>query len=215
MNNNVTHKGWQWQNVSGWNTVSAEFLPVSFDWAEKFHTMVDIGAGKGRHSFHMDKLGLSVKASDISESSIKIIEQKNSELGCNVKACQADMTALPFSDNEFDCAVCFHTIYHTDYQGLLKAVGEIKRVLRSGGEAYITFNSKGNASFQRGVCVDKHTIYKTEGIEKDIPHTYIDFDDLPEILDGFTLVKVQLIKNFVYNASPAGGEHYYVLARKN
>lgn len=52
------------------------------------------------------------------------------------------MTSLPYEDGKFDCVVCFHTIYHTDYSGMKNAISEIRRVLSDKGEAYITFNSK-------------------------------------------------------------------------
>ena len=214
--NKVIHKGWDWKNINSetWNTVSAEFLPISIDWASKFHSMVDIGAGKGRHSFYMNKLGLSVSAVDLSESSVEIIRQKNQEQGCSVEVFQSDMIKLPFADNQFDCAICFHTIYHTNLDGLVKSIEEIKRVLKSGGEVFITFNSKDNDSFKNGESVDNYTIYKTGGIENGIPHSYIDFDDLSWIMKGFKLIKVQQIRNFVYKEEPVGGNHYYVLARK-
>ena len=214
--NKVIHKGWDWKNINSetWNTVSAEFLPISIDWASNFHSMVDISAGKGRHSFYMNKLGLSVSAVDLSESSVEIIRHKNQEQGCSVEVFQSDMIKLPFADNQFDCAICFHTIYHTNLDGLVKSIEEIKRVLKSGGEVFITFNSKDNDSFKKGKSVDNYTIYKTSGIENGIPHSYIDFDDLSWIMKGFKLIKVQQIRNFVYKEEPVGGNHYYVLARK-
>lgn len=217
MNNmNVTHKGWEWDKIDPekWNEISSEFLPVAIDWAGKFRSMIDIGAGKGRHALYMNRLGLAVQAVDLAESSIQIIKEKNAAQNGTVGAQLCDMTALPFADGSFDCAICFHAIYHTDLEGLKKAVAEIRRVLRSGGEAYITFNSKDNSSFQTGESIDNYTICKTEGVEAGIPHTYIDFDDLSWLMEGFALVKVQQIRNFIYQEHPTGGNHFYVLARK-
>ena len=215
-NIDVMHKGWEWKKVDNdtWDNVSAEFLPIALNWASKFSSMIDIGAGKGRHSFYMSHFGLSVKAVDLSESSIEIIKQKNLEKNCTVAAQVADMTDLPYDAESFDCAICFHTIYHTDLNGMKKAISEICRVLKPWGEVFITFNSKENSSFQKGKSIDNYTIYKTEGIEKDIPHTYVDFSDLEWLMEGFQLIKVQQIRDFVYKENPTSGNHYFVLARK-
>jgi SAM-dependent methyltransferase len=212
----VLHKGWDWNSVSEdvWNDASAEFLPVSVNWAKKYRSMLDVGAGKGRHSFYMNKMGLDVKAIDLSESSIEIINRKNVELGCNVKALQGDMTKLPFDSEEFDCAICFHVIYHTSFEGIGKALSEIRRVLKSGGELFVTFNSKDNPSFKQGEAVNDYTIYKTSGVEKDIPHTYVDFEDVQALMKGFKLIRVQRIKEFVRSGAPASGSHFFVLACK-
>lgn len=216
MNGKVVHKGWDWSQVDSeaWDNVSAEFLSISFDWAKKFSSMIDIGAGKGRHALYMNALGLEVAAVDLSQSSIDIINAKNKEQKGSVKACVADMTELPFEDDSFDCAICFHTVYHTDFSGMMKAIEEIRRVLKKNGEVYLTFNSKDSPSFQNGVPVNHDTIYKTSGIEENIPHTYVDFHDICKIMDGFQLIKVQQIENYMNRGEPTVGRHYYVLAKK-
>lgn len=35
---------------------------------------------------------------------------------------------------KFDCVICFHTIYHTNFVGVKKAIDEIYRVLNENGE---------------------------------------------------------------------------------
>jgi SAM-dependent methyltransferase len=216
MQREIIHKGWDWTTVgnASWDEVAAEFLPVAANWAQKFHSMIDIGAGRGRHALYMNQLGLSVLAVDLSESGVAIIRVKNAERGGSVDARVADMTSLPAEDETFDCAVCFHVIYHTDYAGVCKAVGEIRRVLKPGGEVFVTFNSKENPAFLRGTRVDDHTLYKNEGIEENIPHTYLDMPDIEALMDGFIFIKVQKIQDVYFMEKPSGGVHYFVHARK-
>lgn len=46
------------------------------------------------------------------------------------------MVNLPYEDNSFDCVFAYHTISHTDAEGIKKVIGEIERVLKQGGEVY-------------------------------------------------------------------------------
>ncbi|MCI8901086.1 MAG: hypothetical protein HFH76_10780 [Lachnospiraceae bacterium] len=57
---NVVHKGWNWENIDSesWLDVSEEFLPVALKWREQFHSILDIGAGKGRHSIFLQRMVL-------------------------------------------------------------------------------------------------------------------------------------------------------------
>ena len=47
-----------------------------------------------------------------------------------------DATRLPFQDEVFDCVVCSEVLEHIEDDG--QALGEIARVLRPGGELYLT-----------------------------------------------------------------------------
>lgn len=212
----ITHRGWDWTRVeaSAWNEVAPEFLPVALRWAKRCKTMLDIGAGRGRNALFMAGLGLRVTAVDLSQSGIGQLLSAAAAAGHRVDAQAADMTALPFHDAAFDCAVCFHVLYHTDFRGMQKAVAELRRVLRPGGEAFITFNAKENPSFSRGTPVDGRTIYKTEGLEKDVPHTYVDWEDIRALLADFDLLEAQKTQEYVYRGAPSGGVHYFVLAKK-
>ena len=60
----------------------------------------------------------------------------------NVQAGQADLTALPFASNSVYSLSCMHTVEHIglgrygdplDYEGDLKAINELKRVVAAGG----------------------------------------------------------------------------------
>ncbi len=149
----IAHKGWNWENITSdsWLNISEEFLPVALIWREKFNSILDIGAGKGRHSIFFAENGFDVSAIDISESSVEIIKNEAQKRNLKIDVKSADMINLPFEDEKFDCVVCFHTIYHTDFSGLKKAIDEIYRVLSEKGEAYITFNSKENVSFMKKI----------------------------------------------------------------
>lgn len=208
----IQHKGWNWNEVdsSSWNKVSEEFFPVAFRWKDQFHSVLDIGAGKGRHAFYFAEYGLDVSAIDLSESSVSYMEEVSKERNLPIHAQVADMIELPFDDDSFDCVICFHTIYHTDYQGVKKALSEIQRVVKNNGEAFISFNSKDNPNFVESETQDGYTIIKKDGLETEIPHCYLDVTDIFKILDSYKIVSISKVQNFVRKGRETHGIHYYV-----
>ena len=206
------HKGWDWTNVTSesWIRISEEFLPVALQWKEKFHSVLDIGAGKGRHAFFFAENDFQVSAVDYSPSSIALIKQTAEEGNLAVDARVCDMTQLPYENESFDCVICFHTIYHTDYEGMRKAVSEIGRVLKKNGEAYITFNSKENVKFQEEETADGFTMIPKEGREAGIPHCYVNKLDIEELLGRFKIISLNKVQNYVRREKPVTGIHYFV-----
>ncbi len=208
----ITHKGWDWTTVTheSWNRISEEFLPVALQWKEKFNSILDIGTGKGRHAFFFAKAGFEVNAIDLSTSSIAAVNDEAQKSNLNITTGVADMTKLPFEDNQFDCVICFHTIYHTDYNGVKQAICEIKRVLKEHGEAFITFNTKENPHFVESESIDGYTMIREDGHEKGIPHCYLDVEDIFEVLSDFTIQSMNKVQNFVREGRESHGIHYYV-----
>ena len=124
------------------------------------------------------------------------------------------MINLPFEDEKFDCVVCFHTIYHTDFSGLKKAIDEIYRVLSEKGEAYITFNSKENVSFNEEDTIDGNTIIKESEIEDGIPHCYVDEKEIEDLLSSFQIISLSKITEYVRKEKKVCRVHYYTHIKK-
>ncbi len=211
----INHKGWDWTSVESesWNKISEEFLPVAMQWREKYNSLLDIGAGKGRHAFYFAHNGFDVGAVDLSQSSIEYIKSTSDKMGLKVNAMVSDMTKLPFMENQFDCVICFHTIYHTNYEGMKKTIGEIKRVLKTGGEAFISFNSKENPYYILEESEDGYTMKKKDGLEDGIPHCYVDEADITELLKDLKIIYLSKIQNYVRKEKEAHGIHYYAHIR--
>lgn len=214
---NVMHKGWNWKNIDSetWLDVSEEFLPVALKWKNKFHSILDIGAGKGRHALFFAENGFEVSAVDLSESSVEIIANEAQRRNLTIDVNVADMTDLPYRDEKFDCVICFHTIYHTNFVGVKKAIDEIYRVLNENGEAYITFNSKDNISFKKEDTIDGNTIIKKSEIEDGIPHCYVDEKEIEELLSAFEIVSLSKITEYIRKEKKVCRVHYYTHIRKN
>ena len=82
------------------------------------------------------------------------------------------MQSLPFADDAFDCIFSMHSAGHADTKGMQRIMNEIKRVLKPGGEVFMTLCSKETWTFSESGLpkIDDNTVIKTEGPEKDVPH---------------------------------------------
>ena len=123
------------------------------------------------------------------------------------------MVDLPYNDGEFDCLIAFHAIYHQDDEGIKKVISEIKRVLKPGGEAFITFNSQNGTSYKASdvTRVTKNTIIKTHGHEEGIPHYYATKEDVERLLSDFEILEIFQKEEYYPDYI---GAHYFVLAKK-
>jgi len=105
--------------------------------------ILDLGGGSGRH---MIKLEGKYFIQDISKEMLKLAEIKAKKLGVNFEAIHSSMAVIPKEDNFFDYAICISALHCVEgEENRLKAVQELYRVLKKGGEAYIgvwNFNSK-------------------------------------------------------------------------
>ena len=214
----VKSKGWDWSKVkeSYWSQVSDEFLPVALRWKElNKQTVLDIGCGKGRHSLFLAELGFNVTAADISPEGIAQLqkEAKKRKLDNKIKTLVCDMLELPFKNNSFDCVMGFHSIYHTDFAGLKKVITKITGMLKKSGRLYITLNSKSSPSFhERGsTVIDEYTIIRNFGIEKGIPHTFLEYKDAIKLLEDYKIIRMQQIQKYLKSLESA---HFYVEAEK-
>ena len=88
--------------------------------------VLDIGCGTGETAERIAKeLGAEVSAADQSARMVNLARERGLE------ACLADIQALPFADEEFDCVVAGWVLYHVPDRR--RAIEEVARVLRPGG----------------------------------------------------------------------------------
>lgn len=209
---------WKWNDVKEkiWEEPAAEILdPIFQRWIkDKRKTMLDLGAGIGRHSIYAAKLGFYVHALDSSKDGIQKLQDHATKESLSVEAVVADMHELPFKDHLFDAILSFHTIYHTNKTGLEKIIKEIERVLKPDGEVFLTFNPIENKSLKdpTNKVIDERTIIKTEGVEAGILHYYVDEPEIKRLLKNFHILRLEriddiLVKDYV-------SWHYFVLAEK-
>lgn len=76
---------------------------------------------------------------DFSRKMLEFAQQYAQKYQFEVKLVEADARHLPYTDGFFDWAIAVATYHHIeDNEGRLQALRELKRVLKPGGEAFIT-----------------------------------------------------------------------------
>jgi ubiquinone/menaquinone biosynthesis C-methylase UbiE len=106
--------------------------------------MLDVGTGTGVFiPFLLSKIGNSgqILALDVAEEMLRRARAK----GFNgmVAYLNADVVNIPLPDKTFDSVVCYSSFPH--FQDKAKALGEINRVTRSGGNLFICHTSSRDA----------------------------------------------------------------------
>ncbi|KGJ72321.1 ubiquinone biosynthesis methyltransferase UbiE [Cryobacterium roopkundense] len=96
--------------------------------------ILDIAAGTGTSSAALTRTGAQVVAADFSEGMIEVGRQRHAD-NPNIEFVQADATALPFADGEFDAVtISFGLRNVVEPQ---KALAEFYRVTKPGGRVVI------------------------------------------------------------------------------
>ena len=106
-------------------------------------SILDLGGGAGAYSFPLAKKGYKVTLADLSETLLsQAKKQKEEDKVQNLVSCdQVNATDLSrYKDNSFDVVLLFGPLYHlTEKDEREKCVGEIRRVLKTGGKVFASF----------------------------------------------------------------------------
>jgi SAM-dependent methyltransferase len=218
----VDSKAWNWDIVKGdhekyWQEPAAESYYHINRWlSQNKRDFLDLGCGLGRHTIQFAKAGFNTSGFDLSETSIKRTKEYAEQAGIKVDLRVGDMLNLPYGDDSFDCIYCRNVISHTDTTGMRKIISRLKRVLRKGGECYLTLGSKQTWGFQQDwPVVDENTKIKVEdGPENGIPHFYADYDLIVNLFRDFEIVKVFQVEEFITKERTTSSFHYHMLIRK-
>ncbi|MBU1144751.1 MAG: class I SAM-dependent methyltransferase [Firmicutes bacterium] len=141
------HNAWDWtkDRSNRWLVPSEDSYYLLHRWKELgFLRLLDLGCGRGRHAVLFAKNGFDVSAIDLSSESVKELSEYSKHKNLNIQCDVADMTSLPYPDDSFDCLMEYHSIYHSNRAGVTKALSEIRRVVRKGGEVFRNVRFKQN-----------------------------------------------------------------------
>ena len=208
--------GWTAEKIEKWLTPAPRLLQVLEQWrARGFIDLLDRGCGPGRHAMAAARMGFRVTGLDRSVSALSHLRERARLEGLEVHSVEGDIFTLPFPDISFDCVVDYHASFHTDTAGYLRGVSELFRVLRPGGEAYVTVKSKHDRRYREArpeARADRFTLLHEPGGS---PHIYADPAELPGLFPGFTFVCPPAEVREPGMASPEERVHYHLLLRRD
>lgn len=220
----IRSKEWNWKIVSEkykevWKNPSIESYYLVNRWKNlQIKDILDLGCGLGRHTILFAVNGFDVHAFDLSREAVEKTKEWAEELNLKVNYKVGDMLELPYDDNSMDGMLCFNVISHTDTQGIKKVISEINRVLRPGGECYLTLGSKDSWGFKQEdwPMADKNTrIRMEEGPEKGIPHFFADYELIVELFKDNNIELIKHVEDFIIgDTSVTSSFHYHLLISK-
>ncbi len=99
--------------------------------------IADIGAGTGRYSEALSKLGCDVTAVELVKKNVRVIEERCS---C-IKVFQGNALNLKMLENgSFDITLLFGPMYHLfSFEDKLKALEEAKRITKPNGLIFVAY----------------------------------------------------------------------------
>ncbi len=197
----MIEKAWNWNNITSthWNEPSEDIYYYLHLWSEKrSKKLLDLGAGIGRHSLLFAKNGFDVTAFDFSKEGLDKIENFADQLNLEIDLVNGNMNRLPFASQSFDFVVAYNSIYHTDYEGLIRTIYEIRRVLKANGEAFVTMLSKNDKSFIDGSrsLIAENTLMKKEEDGSILPHFFVDEEYIYKLFKSFHIISLKQIEEF-------------------
>lgn len=135
--------------------------------------------------------GFELYGIDISPKMLELARKYASKYNFTVNLKQADARQLPFENNFFDDAIAVASLHHIDEpEGRLQAFKELYRVLRPGGEAFITVWNKWQPRFW---FKPKDTLVPWKNSEEILQRYYhlFSYGELEKLVKqaGFTLVR--------------------------
>lgn len=129
--------------------------------------VLDLGCGSGRDSLAFRRLGFDVLAVDGSEEMVNYVASQGISTKCMF------FEELDF-ENAFDAVWCCASLLHVQKAALPDVLSRIKKALKSGGIAFV--------SFKMG---------KGEGYENGRYFHYLDEEDLRYYFSDFEILSVQ------------------------
>ena len=219
----VESKAWNWEMIKEdaeniWKNPSIESYYLVNRWkSQDKRDFLDLGCGLGRHTILFAKNNFDVKAFDLSEEAVRRTKEWAESLNLNVDFKVGDMLELPYENESIDCILCRNVISHTDTIGIKKIILELNRVLRKGGECYLTLGSKESWGYKQDwPVVDENTKIRIEdGPENGIPHFFADYDLIKELFKENKIELIEQIESFYDTPEKQfTSYHYHVLIKK-
>ena len=118
-------------------------------------TVADIGGGPGAYALWLTQAGYSVVHRDLVPGHVEEVRRAASGLGLRIDADVGDARDLDLAEDSADAVLLFGPLYHlTDRADRIRALKEVRRILKPSGVAFIAAISRWAARLH-GVVVQR------------------------------------------------------------
>ncbi len=125
-----------WYNFRHWSIFRNELEALAQRWQKG--RLLNIGCAHGP-DFLPFKQGFELYGVDFSPEMLRFARKYSQKFHFNVNLALADVSRLPYPDETFDWAISVATYHHIKGKRQRQAaLNELRRVLKPGGEAFIT-----------------------------------------------------------------------------
>ena len=113
--------------------------------------VLEIGCGMGTDGAQFARAGAHYTGTDLTEAAIELARKRFELSGLTGEFRVADAENLDFADNSFDRVYSHGVLHHTP--DTARAIKEIHRVLRPGGQAFVMLYHRGSYNYRVGIRV--------------------------------------------------------------
>ncbi len=125
-----------WYNFRHWSIFRKELEALAQRWQKG--RLLNVGCAHGP-DFLPFKQSFDLYGVDISTEMLKFASKYSQKFSYTVNLTEADASYLPYADETFDWAISVATYHHIKgKEDRQAALNELRRVLKPGGEAFIT-----------------------------------------------------------------------------
>ena len=124
-----------WYNFRHWSIFRTELEDLARRW--RSGRLLNLGCAHGP-DFLPFASGLELHGVDFSGEMLRLGHKYAAKFRFSVSLVMADVTCLPFAAESFDWAISVATYHHLRQDGAVAALAELRRVLKPGGEAFVT-----------------------------------------------------------------------------
>jgi ubiquinone/menaquinone biosynthesis C-methylase UbiE len=165
---------------------------ISLKRKNKKARILDIGFGAGRNLIYMAEQGFEAHGIEISETGINVTKKRLRKRDLEANILKGNMNQLPYINSSFDAVICLFTIYHQKTKGIQTTISEAHRVLKTGGNLLVNFQSKRSGMYGNGIELEKDTFIRENGPEKGVIHHFTDKEEVAKLLEEFRNVNTKL-----------------------
>jgi len=126
-----------WYNFRHWSIFRSELEALAQRWQKG--RLLNLGCAHGP-DFLPFRQGFDLYGVDFSNEMLKLARKYSQKFNFTVNLSLANVSQLPYTDETFDLAISIATYHHIkgEEKQQLAALNELRRVLKPGGEAFIT-----------------------------------------------------------------------------